>query len=64
MGLHSQIFPLYYAYSFLFLNFCRKNVYDGVDEYYVVIKEKGQRSQELSHEEIRKKTERLEARWR
>ena len=62
MGLHSQIFPLYYAYSFLFLNFCRKNLYDGVDEYYVVIKEKGQRSQELSHEEIRKKTERLEAR--
>ena len=34
---------------------CRKNVYDNVEEYYVVIKEKGSREEMQSQEETRKK---------
>lgn len=40
---------------------CRKNVYDSVDEYYVVVKEKGERELEESKEEIRRKASKLEA---
>ena len=40
---------------------CRKNLYDGVEEYYVVTGEKGQRAQEESQEEIRRSTQKLEA---
>ena len=35
---------------------CRKNVYDNVEEYYVVIKEKGSREEMQSQEETPKKT--------
>ena len=35
----------------------RKNVYDGMEEFYVVVKEKGTREHELSQEEIKKKSE-------
>ncbi|CAK9102700.1 unnamed protein product, partial [Durusdinium trenchii] len=38
-----------------------KNVYDGMEEYYVVIKEKGSREQEQVEEETRKKSKALEA---
>ena len=40
--------------------FDRKNLYDGVDEYYVVIKEKGSRTQKESQEETKRKTTKLE----
>ena len=40
---------------------CRKNLYDGVEEYYVVTAEKGQRAQEESQEETRRSTQKLEA---
>lgn len=39
----------------------RKNCYDGVDEYYVVIRETGQRAEEESQEEIKKRSGGLEA---
>ena len=39
----------------------RKNRYDGAEEYYVVVKEKGQREEEHVEEETRKKTKGLEA---
>ena len=39
----------------------RKNRYDGIEEFYVVIKEKGPRDQELSQEEIKRKVKAVEA---
>ena len=40
---------------------CRKNQYDQVEEYHVDVREKGQRKEEESQEEVRKSTEQLEA---
>ena len=40
---------------------CRKNLYDGIDEYYVIVKEKGSREQEESKEETRTSTSGIEA---
>jgi hypothetical protein len=40
---------------------CRKNKYDGVDEYYVDVKERGQREEEETKEETRKTMQKLEA---
>ena len=39
----------------------RKNVYDGVEEFYVITREKGSREQEESHEEIKRSNTKLEA---
>lgn len=39
----------------------RKNVYDGVEEFYVITREKGSREQEESHEEIKRSSTKLEA---
>ena len=35
----------------------RKNMYDGIDEYYVVVKESGSREEEETQEEIRNRKE-------
>ena len=40
---------------------CRKNQYDGVEEYNVDVREKGQRKEEETQEEVRKSREKLEA---
>ena len=40
---------------------CRKNQYDQVEEFYVDVREKGQRKEEESQEEVRKSTEQLQA---
>lgn len=40
---------------------CRKNLYDGMEEYCVVVKERGCREVEESHEESRRSTTALEA---
>ena len=53
--------PLLNVSPFLWSNSHRKNLYDGVEEYYVVVKEKGQREKEQVEEEIRKKNKGLEA---
>ena len=39
----------------------RKNQYDGVEEFYVTVREKGERKQEESQEEIRRKLSAVEA---
>ena len=39
----------------------RKNVYDNVEEFYVITREKGSREQEESHEEIKRSGKKLEA---
>ena len=39
----------------------RKNKYDGVEEFYVDTKERGQREELEMQEEIKKKTSKLEA---
>eukprot|EP00435_Cladocopium_sp_Y103_P019653 s3001_g4.t1 len=45
----------------LTLSFFRQNCYDGVDEFYVMVKESGQHAEEESQEEIRRKRAMLEA---
>jgi len=35
----------------------RKNMYDGIDEYYVVVKESGSREEEETQEEVRQRKE-------
>lgn len=52
---------LYIEYYQLSAPPCRKNQYDNVEEYYVVVRETGQRELEESHEETKKSTEKLEA---
>ena len=42
---------------------CRQNCYDGVDEFYVMVKESGQHAEEESQEEIRRKRAMLEAHY-
>lgn len=44
-------------------HFVRKNQYDDEYEYYVIISEKGQREMEETHEEIKRKIGKLEARF-
>lgn len=46
---------------FVLLCLQRQNQYDGVDEYYVLVKETGQHEEEETQEEIRKKRGTLEA---
>ena len=48
-------------YSHFNQRVCRKNMYDGIEEYCVVIREKGSREAEESHEERRTSSTKLEA---
>ncbi len=56
----SEHFAIYKTHPTPRQQLCRTNQYDGVDEYYVVTREKGSREQEESQEETRKKVQKIE----
>ena len=56
----SEHFAIYKTHPTPRRQLCRTNQYDGVDEYYVVTREKGSREQEESQEETRKKVQKIE----
>ena len=60
---HSKLIPPTHLQRFCHFHHrvCRKNIYDGVEEYHVMIREKGSREAEETHEEKRTSSTKLEA---
>lgn len=66
-----EFFNLYISYSICFLwikslydflsYILRSNCYDGVDEYYVIVKESGSREEQEEQEETKTKKAKLKA---